>query len=260
MPEAMRIQRALARAGVASRRAAEELVAAGRVRINGEIAVTGQSVNPVSDSITVDGKPVAAPATVTWVVLNKPAGVMTTRADPRARRTVFDLVDDVPGLTYVGRLDYMTEGVLLLTTDGEAAHKLTHPSSEVERTYVATVRGDAGAAARDAVRGVQLEDGLVMPRDVYARRVDRGLWELELTITEGRKREVRRLCKALDLVVERLVRTRFGPVKLGSLPSGKTRPLTAREDEIITALTKTGGTRKNITRGTRRERTNGYRG
>jgi len=260
MPESMRIQRALARAGVASRRAAEELVAAGRVRINGEIALTGQSVDPSRDNITVDGKTIAAPVGTVWLVLNKPAGVMTTRADPQGRRTVFDLVVDAPGLTYVGRLDYLTEGVLLLTTDGDAAHKLTHPSSEVERTYVATVRGDAAVAARAALKGVELEDGLVMPRDVSARRIDRGLWELELTIAEGRKREVRRFCKALGLVVERLVRTRYGPVKLGSLPSGKTRPLTAREGEIINALTKAGGTRKNITRGTRRERTNRYRG
>ena len=260
MPESMRIQRALARAGVASRRAAEELVAAGRVRINGAIASTGQSVDPVRDSITVDGKRVGTPAASTWLVLNKPAGVMTTRADPQARRTVFDLVEDAPALTYVGRLDFMTEGVLLLTTDGDAAHKLTHPSTEVERTYVATVRGDGAAAAREALKGVQLQDGLVLPRDVSARRIGRGRWELELTIAEGRTREVRRLCEALGLAIERLVRTKFGPVKLGSLPSGKTRPLTAREGEIITALTKTGGKRKNITRGLRRERTNRYRG
>jgi 23S rRNA pseudouridine2605 synthase len=168
MPESMRIQRALARAGVASRRAAEELVAAGRVRINGEVAQTGQSVDPESDAITVDGKKVARPASPFWIVLNKPTGVLTTRSDPGGRRTVFDLVEDQPGLTYVGRLDYMTEGVLLLTTDGEAAHKLTHPSSEVERTYVATVRGDGADAARAAMRGVQLEDGLVVPRDVSA--------------------------------------------------------------------------------------------
>lgn len=260
MPDAMRIQRALARAGIASRRAAEELVAAGRVRINGAIAQTGQSVDPARDEITVDGKRVGAPTVVTWLVLNKPTGTMTTRSDPAGRRTVFDLVQDVPGLTYVGRLDYMTEGVLLLTTDGDAAHKLTHPSSEIERSYVATVRGDGAAAARAAIRGVELEDGLVMPRDVIARRIGRGLWELELTIAEGKTREVRRLCEALGLAVERLVRTKFGPVKLGSLPSGKTRPLTAREGEIINALTKTGGKRKNITRGTRRERTNRYRG
>ncbi|MDQ6770312.1 MAG: rRNA pseudouridine synthase [Gemmatimonadota bacterium] len=243
MPESMRIQRALARAGIASRRAAEELVAAGRVQINGAIAVTGQSVDPARDAITVDGRKVGAPVEAQWIVLNKPTGVLTTRADPGGRRTVFDLVEDVPGLTYVGRLDYMTEGVLLLTTDGDAAHKLTHPSSEIERTYVATVRGDGASAARAAMRGVELEDGLVVPRNVLARRVGRGRWDVELTIAEGKTREVRRLCEALDLRVERLVRTKFGPVKLGSLESGRTRGLTARENEIISALTSFGGSR-----------------
>jgi 23S rRNA pseudouridine2605 synthase len=258
MPETMRIQRALARAGIASRRRAEELVAAGRVRINGAVAETGQSVNPSRDTITVDGKTIGAPAALAWIVLNKPTGVLTTRSDPGGRRTVFDLVDDVPGLTYVGRLDYMTEGVILLTTDGEAAHKLTHPSNEIERTYVATVRGEGADAARAAMKGVELEDGLVMPRDVTASRVGRGLWELDITIAEGKTREVRRLCEVLGLEVQRLVRTKFGPVKLGSLESGRTRPLTAREKEIISALTKSGGKNENTTRGARRERTRRY--
>jgi 23S rRNA pseudouridine2605 synthase len=257
MPESMRIQRALARAGIASRRAAEALVTAGRVRVNGELATIGQSVDPDHDKIQVDGKRVEAPQTTShWIVLNKPRGVLTTRSDPGGRRTVFGLVEDVPGLTYVGRLDYMTEGVLLLTTDGEAAHKLTHPSAEIERTYVATVRGDGATAARVAMKGVELEDGMVFPRECLARRIGRGVWELEITIAEGRTREIRRLCEALGLEVERLVRTKFGPVKLGSLASGKTRSLTAREAEIITALTKSGGKRKNTTRGKRRERTN----
>jgi 23S rRNA pseudouridine2605 synthase len=258
MPGSMRIQRALARAGIASRRKAEELVAAGRVRINGAIAKTGQSVDPSRDTITVDDKTVGAPAAPSWIVLNKPTGVLTTRNDPGGRRTVFDLVNDVPGLTYVGRLDYMTEGVLLLTTDGDAAHKLTHPSHEIERTYVATVRGEGPAAARAAMKGVELEDGLVMPKDVLARRIGRGLWELEVTIAEGRTREVRRLCEAIGLEVERLVRTKFGPVKLGSLESGRTRPLTTREEEIISALTKSDGRSENTTRGARRERTRRY--
>jgi pseudouridine synthase len=249
----MRIHRALARAGIASRRKSEELVAAGRVRINGTVAQTGQSVDPGQDKITVDGKAVALPAAPDWIVLNKPTGVLTTRSDPGGRRTVFDLVDDVPGLTYVGRLDYMTEGVLLLTTDGDAAHKLTHPSSEIERTYVANVRGDGVGAARAAAKGVQLEDGFVVPRDVSARQVGRGLWDLELTIAEGKTREVRRLCEALGLRVERLVRTKFGPVKLGSLESGKTRALTARENEIISALTRSGDGSKTIKRGARRD-------
>lgn len=252
--ESMRIQRALARAGVASRRGAEELVAAGRVQINGSVAITGQSVDPARDTITVDGRRVGAPTPLQWIVLNKPTGVVTTRSDPEGRQTVFELVDeDVPGLTYVGRLDYMTEGVLLLTTDGDAAHKLTHPSSEIERTYVASVRGDGASAARAAAKGVQLVDGFVVPREVSARQVGRGLWDLELTIAEGKTREVRRLCEALGLRVERLVRTRFGPVKLGSLESGKTRPLTARENEIISALTGSGGGSKTIKRGARRD-------
>lgn len=237
MADAMRIQRALARAGVASRRRAEELVAAGRVRINGVVAVTGQSVNPEKDNITVDGQRVTQPVGFQWLVLNKPRGVLTTKSDPRGRRTVFDLVPPSPGLTYVGRLDYLTEGVLILTTDGEAAHKLTHPSSEVERSYVATVRGDGAGAVRLGRNGVQLEDGWMQPIEISATNISRGLWELEVTVAEGRTHEIRRFCDALGLVVERLVRTRFGPVKLGTLASGATRPLTGKERDIILALT-----------------------
>jgi pseudouridine synthase len=236
MSDVMRIQRALARAGVASRRGSEELVAAGRVRINGEIAKTGQSVDLERDRVTVDGKPLATPTGYHWIVLNKPPGVLTTKSDPQGRRTVFDLVPNKPGMTYVGRLDYMTEGVLLFTTDGEAAHKLTHPSSEVERTYRVTARGDGAAAVRAARSGVQLEDGWMKPLDIQSRNIGRGLWELEITIAEGRTREVRRLCEALGLGVERLIRTQFGPVRLGDLPSGATRALTGRERDIIAAM------------------------
>ena len=232
----MRIQRALARAGVASRRHAEEMVAAGRVRVNGEPAHIGQVVDPARDVITVDGARIGAPAGVEWIVLNKPAGVMSTKADTRGRRTVFDLVPPVPGLTYVGRLDYLTEGVLLLTTDGTAAHVLMHPSSGVERTYVATVTGDAAAAARAARHGVELDDGPAHPRDVSARPLGGGRWELELTLAEGRKHEVRRICKALGLFVDRLVRVRYGPVTLGDLAPGATRGLTKAERRAIDAL------------------------
>lgn len=236
MSELMRIQRALARAGVASRRGAEELVAAGRVTINGETAKTGQSVDPDKDEISVDGKPIVAPGAYFWIVLNKPPGVLTTKADPKGRKTVFNLVPEKPGLTYVGRLDYMTEGVLLFTTDGEAAHKLTHPGTEVERTYLVTVRGDGPAAVRAARTGVELEDGWVKPLDIRAQNVSRGVWDLEITIAEGRTREVRRLCEALGLSVERLVRTQFGPVRLGDLASGATRALSGRERDIIAAI------------------------
>lgn len=232
----MRLQRALARAGVASRRRAETLISAGRVTVNGRVAKLGESADPARDDIRVDGRPVRAPAGTVWIALHKPARVMTTRSDPRGRPTVFDLVEDAPGLTYVGRLDYHTEGLLLLTTDGAAAHALTHPSRSVERVYVATVRGDAPGAVERAQRGVELEDGIVRPRHVSARPLGDGRYQFEVTITEGRKHEVRRLCRALGLVVERLVRMRYGPVTLGRLQPGASRPLTAAERREIRRL------------------------
>lgn len=237
----MRIHRALARAGIASRRKAEELVAAGRVTVNGTVARTGQSVDPARDTIAVDGKQVALPRPARWIVLNKPAGVITSANDPEGRRTVFDLVPPEPGLTYVGRLDYMTEGVLLLTTDGDAAHRLTHPSTGVERNYVATVRGSVKAAAAEIRAGVELEDGRVTPEsvEVSAGELPRS-WDLSLTIREGRTREVRRLCEAVGLEVLRLVRTSFGPVRLGALAPGASRPLTNKERDLVLALTKSG--------------------
>jgi 23S rRNA pseudouridine2605 synthase len=239
MAATMRLHRALARAGVASRRRAEVLIGEGRVRVNGALAHVGQGIDIDADVVEVDGRKVNVRATPsTWIVLHKPAGVMTTRSDPQGRRTVFELVRDVPGLVYVGRLDLETEGVLLLTTDGDAANRLTHPRSEIERVYVATVTGDARSAAERARRGVMLQDGPVMPKRVTVRQASGGQgngerWLFEVVIAEGRKREVRRLCRELGLRVERLVRTSFGPVELGNLPSGATRPLSAREKAAL---------------------------
>jgi 23S rRNA pseudouridine2605 synthase len=237
MAQSMRLHRALARAGLASRRRAEVLIGEGRVRVNGAIAHIGQGIDPAADSVEVDGKKVnlkAAPST--WIVLHKPAGVMTTRSDPQGRRTVFELVQDVPGLVYVGRLDLQTEGVLLLTTDGDAANLLTHPRSEIERVYVATVLGDARSAAERARRGVTLHDGLVMPKRVTVRQAPEGRWFFEVVIAEGRKREVRRLCRELGLRVDRLTRTAFGPVTLGNMQVGATRSLTSRERSALEKL------------------------
>lgn len=241
--EPMRIQRALARAGVASRRHAEELVAAGRVKVNGRQATVGQSVDPSRDRITVDDAPIQAPPTerqAVWTLLHKPAGVVTTRRDPQQRPTVFELVPDAPGLTYVGRLDFMTEGLLLLTTDGTAANALTHPSRGIERTYVATVKGNVARAAREVRAGVELEDGPVHASGVEAWPIGNGRHEFQVTISEGRNREVRRLCEAVGLDVERLVRTRFGPIELGRLKPGEHRPLKREERQAIARLVKSG--------------------
>jgi 23S rRNA pseudouridine2605 synthase len=236
MSESMRIQRALARAGVLSRRKAEELVANGRVTVNGAPAKIGQTVDPGHDVIAVDGERIQAPAPLEWFVLHKPAGVITSRRDPEGRRTVFDLVPKRPGLTYVGRLDYLTEGVLLLTTDGAAAHRLTHPSRQLERTYVASVMGDGEAAIEQARYGVELEDGLVKPKRLRGEKIGRGRWELTITIAEGKNREIRRLCEALGLQVDRLVRVKFGPVELGDLAVGKVRSLTRVELKALEKL------------------------
>jgi 23S rRNA pseudouridine2605 synthase len=233
----MRIQRALARSGVASRRKAEELIAAGRVTVNGSVAAIGQTVNPATDAIMVDGKRIAAPPPVaTWIVFNKPLGVMSTKSDPEGRKTVFDYMPEIPGLTYVGRLDFLTEGLLLLTTDGAAAHAMTHPSREVERVYVATVTGDATDAADQAMDGVELEDGLAVAKRARAVKIGRDRWELELVLTEGKKHEVRRMCAKMGLAVERLVRTKYGPITLGDLPSAAQRPLTPKEKAGIEKL------------------------
>lgn len=236
----MRLQRFLARAGVTSRRQAETLISAGQVLVNGAVATLGSSVDPLRDTVTVNGQRVKMADTVTWLVLHKPAGVVTTRTDPEGRRTVFELVPDVPGLTYVGRLDFMTEGVLVMTSDGRAAHLLTHPSREVARTYEAVVQGPAMAALDALQNGVDLDDGTVYVDAAHVDKLGRSRWLLTLTLHEGRNREVRRLCDAVGLTVEKLTRVKFGPVGLGDLAAGAWRPLTPAE---LRALAVRGGVR-----------------
>lgn len=228
----MRLQRALARAGVTSRRKAEDLIRAGRVRVDGVVAEIGSKVDPGRQRVTVDGKPLAAPS-VAWFALNKPLGYVVSRGDPEGRRTIFDLLPKVPGLTYVGRLDVMTSGLLICTTDGDAAHRMTHPKFAVERTYWLRVHGRSMSEVRQALSGrVVIEGRPVVIRTARVRAVRKSV-EVELALAEGRHRIVRRLAEQFGLKVEWLHRVSYGPVRLGKLPEGQWRALTPREIEAI---------------------------
>lgn len=229
----VRVQKLLSRAGVASRRQAERLVRAGRVRINGRVSTTpGVKVVPGRDRVEVDGKPVVVPP-ARWILLNKPPGTLTTTHDPRGRPTVYELlppeVKDL-GLSYLGRLDRDTEGLLLLSNEGDVMHRLLHPSSEVEREYDVGVAGVPGPGVLKRLEaGVRLSDGPARARTAHLLREDGGSGVLRLVLTEGRKREVRRMCAAVGHRVRSLRRVRFGPVRLGDLASGAWRDLTGDE-------------------------------
>jgi len=231
----MRLQRVLARAGVTSRRKAEDLIRAGRVRVDGAVATLGSSVDPGRQRVSVDGKHVK-PAAAAWFALNKPIGVVASRGDPDKRRTVFDLVPDTPGLIYVGRLDVMTSGLLLFTTDGTAAHRLMHPRYAVHRTYRLAVHGGTADAVRRALASRPSVEGRPVAIVTALVRAKGKSVEVELTLAEGRHRIVRRLAEALNLKIEWLHRVAYGPVRLGDLAEGRSRPLTRREIDAIERL------------------------
>jgi 23S rRNA pseudouridine2605 synthase len=227
---AMRLQRALARAGIASRREAEELIKKGQVRVNGSVAEIGMSVDPLSDVVEVGGRRVR-PVASAWLALHKPVGYLVTRRDQQGRPTVFDLVPSLPGLTYVGRLDINTSGLLLMTTDGSGVNRLTHPRYATERTYLVQVKGASAHEIRRALARPILIDGSAVQLASSKVRQNRNALSCALTLvlTEGRNRIVRRTCEAIGLTVERLVRLSHGPIRLGEIPSGTWRYLTEGE-------------------------------
>ena len=225
----MRLQRFLARAGVASRRQAELLITEGKVRVDGKPAELGMSVDPAKARVTI-GRKVIKLAERRWIALNKPMGIVTTADDEEGRRTVFDLIQDSTGLTYVGRLDVMTTGLLLLTTDGEAVHRLTHPKYRLPRSYIALVHGvDTATLELRSREKVVIEGRPVVPSRVRVRPGKDGRSVLEVTLSEGRNRIVRRWVEEMGGKVERLARVSYGPVRLDDLPSGHWRPLTPQE-------------------------------
>jgi 23S rRNA pseudouridine2605 synthase len=229
----MRLQRALARAGIASRRAAEKLIVEGRVRVDGKVAELGSKVDPDRQAITVSGRKIRVQPR-RWLAFNKPLGVVTTADDDEGRRTVFDFIPDSAGLTYVGRLDVMTTGLLLLTTDGEAVHRLTHPRYRIPRRYSVLVHGRPAADVASAVRQkVKVDDREVVTQRVQVKPGNEGRSIIDVTLAEGRNRIVRKWCEAMGLKVERLARLSYGPVRLGDLPAGRYRPLTPSEESAI---------------------------
>ncbi|QSV44764.1 pseudouridine synthase [Geobacter benzoatilyticus] len=227
-----RLQKILSQAGVASRREAERMITDGRVMINGApVTELGTKADPSRDNITVDGKPVTVEEKRVYILLNKPVGYMTTLKDPEGRPIVTDLLKGLGVRVFpVGRLDYNTEGLLLLTNDGEWANSLAHPRHEVDKEYLVRVRG---TVTREQItrleQGVELEDGKTAPaRVAVTKQSDNNTW-ISITIHEGRYRQVRRMCEAVSLSVVRLRRIRYGALAIGELKLGEYRRLTPGE-------------------------------
>lgn len=229
-PDGERLQKLLARAGLGSRRVCEDLIAEGRVTVNGEVAPLGRRVDPTRDEVALDGVPVVVRDDLVYYLLNKPTGYVSSASDPHAEHTVVELVPSTPRVYPVGRLDADTEGLLLLTNDGGLTQLLTHPSFGVVKTYLAEVVGDpAPAAIRRLREGVDLDDGRTAPARVTVVQRRGATSAIELGIHEGRKRQVRRMCEAVGHPVRRLVRTRIGPLRDTRLAPGTWRALTPVE-------------------------------
>jgi 23S rRNA pseudouridine2605 synthase len=225
-----RVQRALARAGFGSRRACEELIAAGRVEVGGRPVTLGDRVDPERDEVRVDGRRISVDPGMRYLALHKPRGVTTTMRDAHAERDLRGFLPKGPRVFPVGRLDRDTEGLLLLTNDGDLAHRLAHPRHGVEKEYLVEVEGAPTSRQLGRLRrGIELEDGTARALQARSAGGSGGRGGVVLVLAEGRKREVRRMLEAVGLPVRRLVRTRVGPVRLGRLRPGELRELTPEE-------------------------------
>lgn len=242
-----RLQKVMAEAGVASRRACETLILEGKVKVDGQVVTAlGTKVDPEHSKIEVAGTLIGSRQKPIYIILFKPPGYITTASDPRGRRTVMDLLGELPSRVYpVGRLDYDTSGLLLLTNDGSLAHDLMHPSRGVNKTYRVVVQGIPPIEVIKRLRqGVRLEDGLTSPARVILLKEEKGNGLLEITIHEGRNRQVRRMMEAVGYSVLHLKRIAFGPLELGGMKPGEWRFLTQQEISHL----------KNINRTDERER------
>lgn len=233
LPQGERLQKVLAAVGFGSRRTCEDLISAGRVTVNGDVAVLGRRVRPDRDLVEVDGAPIGVKPGLVYYLLNKPAGVVTTSSDTHGRPTVIDIVPADPRVFSIGRLDLETEGLLLITNDGELANRIAHPSHGVDKEYLAEVEGGEVPAGkiRQLREGVELDDGRTAPAKVS--QPEPGV--LRIVIHEGKNRQVRRMCEAIGHPVRRLVRTRIGPISDRSLKPGEWREWTTDERNAMVA-------------------------
>ena len=234
----IRLQKFLSQAGVISRRGAEEMIAAGRVKVNGRRAEIGDKVDPVRDKVVVAGKRVINTSKKMYIMLNKPRGYVTTMSDEQGRKCVAELVEDAPERLFpVGRLDRDSEGLLFMTNDGDFANTLTHPSRHVTKSYRVTVRENVTAEMIDTLStGVDLDGRKTLPADVHIIDKGENRTVLQFVITEGRNRQIRRMCEFVGLTVIRLKRVEIAGVKLGMLPVGKWRDLNEKEMKHLTNI------------------------
>ncbi|MCR5485882.1 MAG: rRNA pseudouridine synthase [Clostridiales bacterium] len=246
----IRLQKYLSESGVCSRRKAEELIAAGKVKINGHPAEIGAKVDPKSDIVTVSGKKVSGKEKPIYIMLHKPRGYITTLSDERGRKCVTELLSGIKERVYpIGRLDRDSEGLLLLTNDGEFANLMMHPKHHIPKTYRVTVRPDiSDKQIHQLSVGIPIEGRMTAPADVRLIEKTEGRAVAEIVLYEGRNREIRKMCEALELEVARLKRTAVGSLKLGMLPTGKWRELTPDEVERLASLAEKEDKTKNKNR------------